>query len=97
MKKAVFLLHDEHQDTTPAEEFEGEELVILLVADRSELAGSAEDALNGLSKKAEKIASLVQSTGRQARVILEWGSVKDALHACLQREQCPLLNQEDKE
>ncbi len=97
MKKAVFLLHDEHQDTTCAEEFQGEELVILVVADRGQLSGGADDVLDGLNRKASKIASLLKPAGKKVDVVMEWGSVKAALHSCLQREQCPALNPEDQE
>ena len=70
------------------------EVVLLVVADKAGVANGFEEKLKALQARAESLKSLLASNGVECRVLLEWGSCRDAALACSQRENAIILNKE---
>ncbi|MGB9577338.1 MAG: hypothetical protein ACP5O3_00505 [Candidatus Micrarchaeia archaeon] len=84
--KHVFLIATGDEDTFLAENYSGEELIILVVAPKHGLAGELESRLEKMRGKAEELSLKLAPRGVPNRVLLEWGDPREALENCLNRE-----------
>jgi len=84
--KHVFLICRGDEDTFQAENYSGEELVILVVVDAKGLAGDADKKISVLRHKAEQLSMALAPKGVPNRVIMQWGDPREELNRCLERE-----------
>jgi hypothetical protein len=90
--KRVMLLTQETQCMEEAENYSGEELIILIAVDSGTLATSFEGKMDALVAKAEEVQKKLGAKGVACRVLVEWSNAEEALKNCLTREQAELLN-----
>ncbi len=83
---------DDSQPTAEAEEFAGEELVVLVVLDKNTLATSFDDELRAVEKRADELKLKMKRKKVPCRVLFEWGDRIEAVSNALQRENATLLN-----
>ena len=69
----------------------GDAVTILLPLDRDGIASEVDRGLQSLRAEAERLQALLSSKGVEAKVLVEWGDLQQALQNCLQREEAVLL------
>lgn len=91
MMPSVFVLTSDRQSTGPALAFTGDELIVLVVIDKSTLATSFDSRMDAIERKATALEHKLQSTGKKCRVIVEWGDKEQIIANTLTRERAQLL------
>lgn len=90
--RGLFVLTDDSQSIEEAENYAGEELVVLVVMDRNALATSFEDELRDVEKRAQEVKQRMKRKNIPCRVLLEWGDRVESVSNALQREKAELVN-----
>ena len=90
--KSLFVLTSENQPIEQAEEFAGDELIVLVVINKSTLATNFDNALCALERRAHGLEHELLTKGKKCRVIVEWGEKTEAVNNALLRERAQLLN-----
>lgn len=90
--RGLFVLTDDSQSIEEAENYAGEELVVLVVMDRNALATNFEDELRDVEKRAQEVKIRMKRKNIPCRVLFEWGEKVEAVSNALQREKAELIN-----
>ena len=83
------------QNNSPAPAMEslsqGDAVTILLPLNRGGIATEVDRELRLLRAEAERLQAKLSSKGVEAKVLVEWCDLQDAVENCLQREEAVLL------
>ncbi|HEV8290046.1 MAG TPA: hypothetical protein VGQ00_03800 [Candidatus Norongarragalinales archaeon] len=89
--RALYVLENVNQDTAAIDDFEGEELFILILANPSALANEFDGEMEALREKAILLARKVSMNGVKPRLLIEWGEREEVVRNALEREKCVLI------
>lgn len=90
--RSLFVMTSEDQSLEQAENFAGDELVVLVVVDKNTLATNFDSRLEEIERRAHSLQQELVAKCRKCRVVVEWGEKNEAIANALLREKAQLLN-----
>ncbi len=88
----LFVINSETQPYEQAVQYEGDEVILLIVIDKGTLATKFDNSMDGLEGHAKEISRKITGKGIKCRTVVEWGDKTEVVSNTLIRENAALLN-----